>query len=138
MIERPNLSERSASWDDLWRETERYYPLVQEKLSGKGSVSMKHILGNLSVILHPSYRKMISEGDPKLKGDLEESLSYIERYFRLLDEFPEFREKEEGGGEGYFPDLVAKNIGSRDLIGAYETALGAAAGKEVDGRNDVV
>ena len=129
MIERPNFSERSASWDDLWRETERYYPLVQEKLSRKGSVSMKHILGNLSVILHPSYRKMIAEGDPKLKEDLEESLSYIERYFRLLKEFPEFREKEEGGGEGYFPDLVAKNIGSRDLIEAYEAALGAGTGE---------
>ena len=123
MTERPH-PERETSPESPWREAAAYYPIVAEKLAKEPSVSMQHILGNLGAILHPDLRTLIENTNPALEQDVIKNLSFIKRYFRLLEAFPEFREKEEGGGEGYFPDLVAKNLGSRELVTAYEAALG--------------
>ncbi len=109
--------------EDIWKEAEEYYALANEKMTPEASTSLRHIIGNLSAILHPNYKEIIIENNPALKNDVRENISYIKRYLHLLERFPAFREKEEGGGDGYFPDLVKRNIGSRELIENYEKLL---------------
>ena len=119
----PSPEQRVEYVDELRAEAAKCFELVTERRTPKTSDSLRHILGNLATILHPSYFDELVTRDPKMQIVVAENIAYIKRYFALMDEFSDFREKEEGAGAGYFPDLLEKNYGSRELIDKYEASL---------------
>jgi hypothetical protein len=50
-------------------------------------------------------------------------VAYIKRYYQLLEDFPEFAEKELNPGEGYFPEMYNQIAGTTEFIDAYEKRL---------------
>ena len=92
------------------------------------SRSYNHILNNLCVGLslvietadEPTERK-----DEWYDGAIK-TIDYIKRYFKLLEDFPDFAEKELKPGGGYFPEMMSQLAGTREFIDAYEEKLRGA------------
>jgi len=94
---------------------------------------LHHIFANLTIRLIPSNIESYGESTPQKKAkfyeDAARDMEYTKRYLALLDAFPEFRAKEEAPGSGYFPGLIEKNFGAKDLIDEYERRLRGADSK---------
>lgn len=96
-----------TDWQVLKRDALRWREIVRTRRDeGSGvSRSYNHILNNLCVGLslvietadEPTERK-----DEWYDGAIK-TIDYIKRYFKLLEDFPDFAEKELKPGGGYFP-----------------------------------
>ena len=109
-------------WTELKLEATKYFDLAVAERTPQASESLRHILGNLITILTPDCLEM-AERHPEMKALVPEYIAYVKRYFSLLDEFPDFREKEESSGAGYFPELMRSIAGSKELVEEYEKRL---------------
>jgi hypothetical protein len=110
--------------DELKQEAAEYFNLVNNLATPEKSTSMNHVLRNLVGRIDPNFYSILMAKDPeKGKISIADNIDYIKRYLALLEEFPEFRKKEESAGDGYFPELSKSNESSRDLIDKYEELL---------------
>ena len=120
----PKKEISDAEWEQLKKDAEYYRGLIREKTKN-ASRSANHILRNLSFHFHPDLIK-----DAESKGDrveiyktATEGINYVKRYFKLLEDFPEFAEKELKPGGGYFSELMNTLAGNKEFVNEYEKKL---------------
>ena len=112
-----------AEWQQLKREAQRYLDLVNTKTKG-ASRSANHILANSAANF-----VSVLEIEPKPEQRFEahrrvtESINDINRYLKLLEDFPDFAEKELKQGKGCFPEIIDKLFGVIELLDAYEAEM---------------
>lgn len=108
-------------FEQLQEESKTCYDTLNIDVENK-SRSYQHIVGNLSMgvklILDISFENMPSELYPLVT----DALSSLKKYSKLLEDFPEFKEKETSG-EGYSPDMVQKFGNPEELVDFYEKTL---------------
>ncbi len=123
-------SEREISetdWQVLKQGAVRLIETVRTRRDeGDGaSRSYDHILNNLCLGLTLA----IETADNPAKrtderyGMATKTIDYVKRYFKLLEDFPDFAEKELKPGGGYFPEMMNQLAGTREFIDAYEEKL---------------
>jgi hypothetical protein len=103
-------------WEQLKQEAAHYSRIIIEKCNG-ASRSINHILLNLGAELDPFFFKIkkLSEYESAVN-----TLNNIKRYLKLLEDFPEFAEKELQPGGGYFPELMSQIAGVVEFIDAHD------------------
>ncbi|MFA6269925.1 MAG: hypothetical protein WC657_01820 [Candidatus Paceibacterota bacterium] len=126
-LESPNNKKTitEAEWGQLKQDSQYYVDLIRSKSEG-ASRSCTHILNNLglaiSYILYDLNQKSPLK-DPELYQNAIDAISDIKKYLKLLEEFPDFAEKELGPGYGCFPEISTKVAKIKEMIGAYEKKL---------------
>lgn len=134
------LSEQELN--KLQERAERCLDLVHSH--PKSSISYRHLTGNLGVFIDIFLVMLEEKGkDHYLKSTVEEQKEFyinlttcmdaMEKYFRLLKQYPKFAEKElacdygqenrRSAAEVYFPEIFKMGGGSTKVIDAYEKAL---------------
>src|SRR6266481_5253388 len=111
-------------WEGLKQEAQQYFDLGMSVCTDTSSGSCRHILRNLCTALRIA---IDLETSPEKRTNryvmVSSSLGYVKKYLAFLDEFPDFKAKELGGGEGAYPELLKKNLSSGKLIDEYEKVL---------------
>jgi hypothetical protein len=108
-------------WEALKMEAGRIIENALALRSPESSDSLRHIVGNLSNV-----RMLIEDGEglsAAVFARVETNVDYLKRYLALLEDHPDFAQKEKEAKEGAFPDLIASGIGARQLVEAYEQKL---------------
>ena len=82
--------------------------------------NFSHITRNLAF-----YPENLDDYSPDLDifNSFSGNLDYLERYLKLIDEFPDFAKKEMLEKEGAFPDIFRINSTARPLVDALEKRL---------------
>jgi hypothetical protein len=114
------------------QEAKVIYDLAMSHKNASGSY--KHLINSLAFplnfsILSADFPDNMSEEDRLL--DYEGAVHFVallRRYFKLFEDFPEFKKKELENGLGYFPGLLDEITKAEKLIGAYEKRLKAENG----------
>jgi hypothetical protein len=123
---KPNIEiADEAVWLKLKEEATIYINIVRT-ISENGSASCRHILCNLvmNLISLVELDMHKSTKDQKVFYDsVNDNLSYIKRYLKLLEDFPDFAQKELVPGGGFFPELMSKLRASEEFVDAYEARL---------------
>lgn len=112
-----------AEWDQLKEDMAHYRNLIRSKMKN-ASRSYQHILRNVIFGIYPDKFEEVSLDErPELYKEAYETIDYIKRYFKLLEDFPDFAEKELKPGGGYFPELMNILPGASSFIDVYESKL---------------
>ena len=114
-----------AEWEDLRIRAKYYTDFIEAQAAG-ASRSYNHILNNLAgALIHVQWdlSQSLPQKDPALYQSAIEAITDIERYLKLLEDFPEFKEKELQRGGGYFPEMMNQLAGVVTFIDAYEVKL---------------
>jgi hypothetical protein len=115
-----------ADWQSLKQGALYWIERVAKEEEGDGaSRSYNHILNNLCLGLTLAIE---TADNPAKRNDERyyraiKTIDYIKRYFKLLEDFPDFAEKELKPGGGYFPEMMNQLAGTREFIDAYEEKL---------------
>jgi hypothetical protein len=115
-----------ADWQALKQEALHWVERVTKGEEGDGaSRSYDHILNNLCLGLTLAIE---TADNPAKRTDerydmATKTIDYIRRYFQLLEDFPDFAEKELKPGGGYFPEMMNQLARTREFIDAYEERL---------------
>ena len=115
-----------AEWEALHQDAARYLEAVKRyDLSVDKSQSFNHIVRNLATVAlfvteeAQRRKKPVRESYDSKKGDVDA----LRRYLQLLEDFPDFAEKELNSSKGYFPELYSTLALGPDFVDAYEKAL---------------
>ncbi len=114
-----------AQWAELLTKIEKYRERIIRE-SQDASQSYKHIMGNfsgMSCFFMNNYSDGYCEKTDEAYSKALEVANYMERYFKLLDDFPEFAKKELEKGEGYFSKLYKSLTDSKQFVDEYEAEL---------------
>jgi hypothetical protein len=113
------------AWAKLEAEAIHYYDAVRSLQPAGKSRSLRHILNNLCEGLDPRNPRFPSQEEKSQEeyNLIAAKVEGIKKYLRLLEEFPEFKEKEFADGQGYFPELFSSLYDPNDFIDAYEAQL---------------
>jgi len=113
-------------WEDLRIRAKYYTDFIEAQAAG-ASRSYNHILNNLAgALIHVSVGSISIITPKKIPPYIKvaiEAITDIERYLKLLEDFPEFKEKELQRGGGYFPEMMNQLAGVVTFIDAYEAKL---------------
>ena|SRR3989344_8393541 len=122
----PRKEIMEAEWQELERLATYWLARTQETTKG-ASLSCLHVLNNLAgAIMTVEYRSaMPIEKHPELFDGATKAIEYIEKYYKLLDEFPEFAEQELKEGNGYFPEMLTEIRSSKEFVDEQERKLRA-------------
>lgn len=92
-------------WNDLKRRADVMYNKVVSVPATASHFS--HITRNRAFHVSPDYIDFIMEKKDKAGYMVaQKATDILEKYFILLDEFPDFKEKEMSELDGMFPDIV--------------------------------
>ena len=110
-------------WVAAKEEAQVYFNRIISETKEEVSNSFKHILNNAAAGLRILDRDYPAEQRLDIYNDTKSILEDTKTYYSLLEQYPEFREREQNLGEGAFPEIFEKGLTNKETIEAYKNKL---------------